>query len=57
MKIQHWDENKMSTQLQNQHWNAGATEVQQLNLVGPTKDRLSIKPQPTLLKDLGQRHH
>ena len=55
MKIQHWDE--MSTQRQDQHWNAGATEVKQLNPVGPTQDWLSIKPQPTLLKALGQSHH
>ena len=38
--------NKMSTQRQDQHQNAGATEVQQLNPGGPNQ-RQSIKPQPT----------
>ena len=36
----------MSIQQQYQHWNAGATEAQQLNPGGPDQ-RQSIKPQPT----------
>ena len=38
------------------HWNAGATEIQQLNPGGPDQ-RQNIKPQPTSLKVLGQSHH
>ena len=41
---QRW--NKMSTQQQNQHWNAATTEIQQLNPGGPDQ-RQRIKPQPT----------
>ena len=36
----------MSIQQQDQHWNAGATGVQQLNPGGP-EQRQSIEPQPT----------
>ena len=36
----------MSTQQQDQHWNAGATEIQQLNIGGPDQ-RQNIEPQPT----------
>ena len=36
--------NKMSTQQQDQHWNAGATEAQQLN-TGEPDQRQSIKSQ------------
>ena len=34
----------MSTQQQDQHWNAGGTEIQQLN---PGMPDQSIEPQPT----------
>ena len=40
--------NKMSTQQQDQYWNAGATEIQQLNPGGPNQ-RQSIEPQPNWL--------
>ena len=33
--------NKMSTQQQDQHWNAGVTEAQQLNLGGPDQRQAS----------------
>ena len=39
--------NKMSTQQQVLYWNAGATEIQQLNPGGPDHKQ-SIEPQPTL---------
>ena len=39
----------MSIQQQDQHWNAGATEIQQLNPGGPDQ-RQSIELQPTWLK-------
>ena len=45
----------MSAQQQDQHWNAGATEIQQLNPGGPDQ-RQSIEPQPTSVKVLGQSH-
>ena len=46
----------MSSQQQDQHWNAGAKEIQQLN---PDWDdqRQIIKPQPASLNVLGRNHH
>ena len=35
----------MSTQQQDQHWNAGATEAQQLNPVGPDQRQASSQDQ------------
>ena len=46
----------MSTQQQDQHWNAGAKEIQQLNQGGPAQRQL-IKPQPTSLNALSRSHH
>ena len=37
----------MSTQQQDPYWNAGATDIQQLNPNGPDQ-RQSIEPQPIL---------
>ena len=46
----------MSTHQQDQYWNDGAKEIQQLNPGGPNQRQI-IKPQPTSLKVLGQSHH
>ena len=41
--------NKMRTQQQDPYWNAGATDIQQLNSNGHDQ-RQNIEPQPTVLK-------
>ena len=46
----------MSTQQQDPFWNAGATEIQQLNPGGPDQKQ-SLKPQPTLLTVFGRSLH
>ena len=46
----------MSTQQQDQHRNAGANEIQQLNPGGPDQRQI-IKLQSTSLKVLGRSHH
>ena len=46
----------MSTEQQDQDWNAGATEIQQLN-TGGCAQRQSIKHQPTYLNVLGRSLH
>ena len=43
----------MSTQQQDPYWNAGATDIQQLNPNGPDQ-RQSIEPQPIVLNILGR---
>ena len=40
--------NKMRTQQQDPYWNAGATDIQQLNPNGPDQ-RQSIEPQAIVL--------
>ena len=46
----------MSTQQQDQHWIAGATEAQQLNPGGPDQ-RQASNPNQLKRKFLGRSHH
>ena len=46
----------MSTQQQDPYWNAGATDVQQMNPNGPDQ-RQSIESQPTVLNILVRNFH
>ena len=46
----------MSTQQQDPYWNAGATDIQQLNPNGPDQ-RQSIEPQPITLNILVRSLH
>ena len=46
----------MSSQQQDPYWNAGATDIQQLNQNGPDQIQ-SIEPQPIVLNILGRIIH